>query len=132
MGGTMPGTMRRPLLVALAISGPIIALVVLGRLAGSDTIAHATAFMTIVLGLPWVVPAFVVIAVLSAPIYVGLHIAGQPVELMPWLSGVILLAGIAACHVNATLLLHQLLRKRARALDAGLAGFLFRSPARIG
>jgi len=132
MKESMPGTMRRPLVAALAISAPIIALVVVGRLVGSDAMAHATAFMAIVLGLPWVVPAFVVIAVLSAPVYVALHIAGQPLELMPWLSGVILLAGIVACHVNATLLLHRLLRKRARAPDAGLADFLFRSSARIG
>ena len=124
-------TTLRPLLLALAISGPVAFLALGGRLAGSEAIAHAGAFVAVTLGLPWVVPALVLVAVLSAPLYVALHVAGLPQPLAPWLAWVVLLGAIAACHVNATLLLGSL-RKRARALDGGLAGFLFRSLARIG
>jgi len=50
---------------------------------------------------------------------------------MPWLSGVILVAGVVACHVNATLFLGKVSRKRAHSSDNGLAEFLSRSPVRI-
>jgi hypothetical protein len=128
----MPRITWRPLLTALALSGPVVVLVMVGRLAHSEAIGHVGAFVAVTLGLPWVVPAFVVVAVLSAPLYIALHIVGQPQPLAPWLSGVILIGGIVACHVNATLLISSLLRKRPRTRDAGLADFLFRSPAHIG
>ena len=128
----MTAAARRASLLACALSVPVAALVLAGQLAGSESFAHATAFVALVLGLPWVVPALVVIAVLSAPIYVALHVVGLPQELAPWLSCVILIAGVVACHVNATLLLLKLLRKRVRAPDAGLADFLFRSSAHAG
>ena len=113
-------------LLALAISGPIACFVVIGQLTGTDGVAHASALAALVLGLPWVAPALVVVAVASAPVYVALHVAGQPYELMPWLSGVILVAAVLACHVNAMLLV-QRLHKRRHAPDAGLAEFLFRA-----
>jgi hypothetical protein len=128
----MPGTSWRPALMAFAVSAPVIALVIGGRVAGSESLAHASAFVALICGLPWVIPAFVVVAVLSAPIYVALHIAGLPQELMPWLSAVILIAAIWACHFNATLLFRALLRRPTRSQDAGLADFLLRSRARIG
>ncbi|HTT10424.1 MAG TPA: hypothetical protein VMG60_06010 [Burkholderiaceae bacterium] len=126
----MPRTTRRPLLMAVFISAPVALLALGGRLAGFEAIAHTGALLALTLGLPWVVPGFVVVAVLSAPLYVALHIAGLPQPLAPWLSWAVLLGAVAACHVNAALLMSSL-RKRARALDRGLAGFLFRSPARI-
>ena len=128
----MPGTSWRPALMALAISAPLIALVVAGWVAGSEALAHASAFVVLICGLPWVIPAFVAVAVLSAPIYVALHIAKMPQELMPWLSAVILIAGVLACHVNTTLLFRTLLRTPTRARDAGLADFLLRSSAHLG
>ena len=128
----MPGTSWRPALLAFAVSAPVIALVIAGRVAGSEALAHASAFLALIGGLPWVIPTFVVVAVLSAPIYVALHIAGLPQELMPWLSAVILIAGVLACHVNATLLFRTLARTPTRVRDAGLADFLLRSPARSG
>ena len=128
----MPRSNLRPLLMAFAVSGPVVLLVLVGRVAHSAAIWHLSAFVAVTLGLPWVVPAFVVVAVVSAPLYIALHIAGHPQPLAPWLSGVILIAGIVACHVNATLLIGSLLRTRARTRDAGLADFLFRSPARLG
>ena len=127
----MPRTNWGPPLMALAASGPVALLVLAGRLGDSDAIAHTGALLALTLGLPWVVPAFVVVAVLSAPVYVALHIAGQPQPLEPWLSWVTLIGAIAACHVNATLLANSLLRKRARPRNAGLADFLFRPATRI-
>jgi hypothetical protein len=127
----MVGITWRQSLMALAISVPLGAFVLAGRLANSEALEQATAFAVLVFGLPWVIPAFVVVAVASAPLFVALHIAGLPQELMPWLSGVILTAGVVACHVNATLLLGKILRKRARSSDSGLAEFLSRSPARV-
>jgi hypothetical protein len=127
----MPRSALRPLLMALAISGPIVAFVIAGRIASSDLLAHTSAFVAVILGLPWVVPAFVAVAVLSAPIFVALHIMGHPQPLMPWLSAVILIAGIVACHLNATMMFDWLLRKRARPHNSGLADFLFRPVTRI-
>ena len=124
--------MRRPsrsAAMALAISAPVALFVAAGQVIGSEFVAHAAAFVAVTLGLPWVVPAFVVIAVLSAPIYVALHFAGYPLDLMPWLSGVILIGSIVATHINAHLLSRRLLRRPARAQDDGLAGFLFRARA---
>lgn len=128
----MSSSVHRARLMAFAISGPAAIAVLAAHWSGSDVLAHATAFTTLILGLPWVVPAFVVVSVLSAPLYIALHILGQPQDLMPWLSAVILIAAVIACHVNATLLLQRLLRKRVRAPDGGLADFLFRQPARAG
>jgi hypothetical protein len=116
-------------LLALAFSSTLAALVVAGRSIGSEPAAHAIAFVVVILGLPWIVPAFVLVAVLSAPLYVALHIAGQPQELMPWLAGVILIAGIVGCHVNALLALRWLARPRVRSVDGGLGEFLFRTRA---
>jgi len=127
----MPHSALRPLLMALAISGPIVAFVIVGRAGNSDLLAHTSAFVAVLLGLPWIVPAFVAVAVLSAPLFVALHIMGHPQPLMPWLSTVILIAGIVACHVNATMMFDWLLRKRARPSNAGLADFLFRPATRI-
>jgi hypothetical protein len=128
----MLSTVRRASLMALGISIPAAIAVLAAHESGSDAAAHAAGFATLVLGLPWVVPAFVAVSVLSAPLYVALHILGQPQDLMPWLSAVILIAGIVACHVNTTLLLQRLLRKPVRAPDGGLAEFLFRQSARAG
>ena len=127
----MPHSTLRPLLMALAISAPIVAFVIVGRLTQSDLLAHASAFVAVLLGLPWVVPAFVAVAVLSAPLYVALHIVGHPQPLMPWLSVVILIAGLVACHINATMLFRWFLRRRDRAHSAGLAEFLFRPDTRL-
>jgi hypothetical protein len=120
--------LSRSAAMALAISAPVALFVAAGQVIGSE-FAHTTAFVAVILGLPWVVPAFVVIAVLSAPIYVALHFAGHPLDLMPWLSGVILIGSIVATHINAHLLSRRLLRRPARAQDDGLAGFLFRARA---
>ena len=127
----MPGTEQRSLLLALAASAPLALVVIASRFSGSDAMAHAAAFIAVILGLPWIVPAFVAVAVFSAPVFVALHIVGQPQELGPWLSGLILIAGVLACHVNATLLIARSLRRRTQAAEAGLADFLFRPPARI-
>jgi hypothetical protein len=118
---------RKSFLTALALSGPLAVLVVLCRALGSDAWAHGAGFAAIILGLPWVVPSLVAIAVASAPIYVALHIAGHPQELLPWLSDVVLAAAILACHLNSILLLSRLRKKARRGIDAGLGEFLFRT-----
>src|SRR5262249_20198161 len=74
----------RPTLLALAISGPVACCVIVSQLNGPGVMAHAAAFAALVLGLPWVVPTLMVVAVLSAPIYIALHVAGHAQELMPW------------------------------------------------
>jgi hypothetical protein len=112
------------------ISGPV-ALAAFGtQWLAPEPLAHATAFVAVMLGLPWIVPALVVVSVLSAPAFIWLHMIGLPQELMPWLSGVILISAVIATHVNATLLWRRLSRGRIQARDAGLADFLFRTPAR--
>jgi hypothetical protein len=117
------------MLQALGASLPAAGGVLATQLGGPEPVAQIVAMTVIVLGLPWIVPAFVVVAVASAPVYVALHIAGAPQPLMPWLAGVILVAGVLACHVNAALLLARLQRARHAPPDPGLAPFLRRAAA---
>jgi hypothetical protein len=119
-----------PLLAALAVSAPIGVAVAGTQWLAPQPFAQGTAFVAVVLGLPWIVPALVVVSVLSAPAFIVLHAIGQPQELMPWLSGVILVSAVAATHVNAALLWQLLSRARIRTRDTGLADFLVKTPAR--
>jgi len=127
----MPRSRARAAGPALGVSALIAAGLVAARIAGSEALSHEAAAIVLVLALPWVVPAFVALAVASAPLYFALHVLGHPVELAPWLSAVILIAGVAGCHVNAVLLFGRLLREPLGRPEIGLAEFLRRSGARV-
>ncbi len=123
----MKSDRARDLLAGAALSVPLGSLVLATQVGDEEAMAHVVALLAVLVALPWLVPALVAIAVASAPIYAWLHSRGDPPELMAWLSGVILVAAVIGCHVNGALLFRRLLKRRARAADAGLAEFLRRS-----
>ena len=82
-----------------------------------------------VLALPWVVPALVVVAVLSSPVYMALHPLAAAPALDVWLGGVVLLAIAVGLQVNAGLMLAWLQRPRM-APDPGIGEFLRRPAGR--
>jgi hypothetical protein len=94
------------------------------RGADSQTLA-LLASVAIVLSVPWVVPATILCAVLSAPIYMWLHTQGPVPAVVEWLGGVVLVAAVAGCHVNAALLCAWERTRRSSAAEAGLRDFLF-------
>ena len=92
---------------------------------GADTQTLALlASIAIVLSVPWVVPATILCAVLSAPIYMWLHTQGPVPAVLEWLGGVVLVAAVAGCHVNAALLCAWERTRRSSAAEAGLRDFL--------
>ena len=62
------------------LSVPVAWLLVHGQLDGDPARAQYTAMLAVLLALPWIVPAFIVVAVLSAPLYVWLHTLGPAPE----------------------------------------------------
>ena len=89
----------------------------------SEVAGHWLAFVTIVLAIPWVVPAFTIVTVLSVLPYMGLHRIGAP-PLGVWLAGDLLLAALIGVHINVALLAMRLTAPRARCGEAGLREFL--------
>ena len=78
------------------------------------------------LAVPWVVPATIVLAVLSAPIYMWLHTQGPVPAVLDWLGAVVLIAAVVGCHLNAALLWAWRRAESSRAEETGLRDFLFR------
>ncbi len=94
---------------------------------GAETSSKALlASVVIVLSVPWVVPATMLLAVLSAPVYMWLHTQGPVPAVLDWLGGVVLIAAVAGCHINAALLLAWLRTRKLGADEIGLRDFLFR------
>ena len=83
------------------------------------------ASVAILLSVPWVIPATMLLSVLSAPVYMWLHTQGPVPAVLDWLGGVVLVSAVVGCHVNAALLI---VWQRARKLksEVGLRDFLFR------
>jgi hypothetical protein len=117
---------RRAASLALAGSAPLALAVAAARASGDEDLAHAAGALAVVLGLPWIVPAMIVVAVLSAPLYVALHWLGYPQALGPWLAAVILIAAVIGWHVNLALAIARRLQPRTRS-ERGLADFLRRT-----
>jgi hypothetical protein len=94
---------------------------------GLDTASAALwASVAIVLSVPWVIPATILFAVLSAPVYMWLHTQGPVPGVLDWLGGIVLLAAVAGCHINAVLLLMWRRARQSTADETGLRDFLFR------
>ena len=107
------------------LSVPVALLLVQSQLGGNPTHAQYAAMFAVVLGLPWIVPAFIVVAVLSSPVYAWLHTVGPAPEVMTWLGGTVLVGAVIGCHVNAALLATHLRRAPTRR-EPGLGEFLRR------
>ena len=94
---------------------------------GVDSASAAlTASVAIVLSIPWVVPATMLLAVLSAPIYMWLHTQGPVPTVLEWLGGVVLVAAVVGCHLNAALLWAWQRARKSNETEAGLRDFLSR------
>jgi hypothetical protein len=88
--------------------------------------AVLTASIAIVLAIPWVVPATMLLAVLSCPIYMWLHSQGPVPAVLDWLGGVVLVAAVVGCHLNTALLRAWQRAQRLSEAEIGLRDFLYR------
>jgi hypothetical protein len=107
--------------------GAVVAALLFATRGGPLGMALASALC--VLALPWVVPALIAVAVLSAPVYIVLHPLAMAPALDVWLGGVVQLAIAVGVQINAGLLLAWWRRPRV-APEPGLGEFLRRTDAR--
>ena len=119
-----PRTLRE-WLPGLFISVPL-ALLIVGTRGVESQWAALVASVAVVLAIPWVVPATMLLAVLSAPVYMWLHSQGSVPAVLDWLGAVVLIAAVVGCHVNAALLWAWRRAESSRAEETGLRDFLFR------
>jgi hypothetical protein len=89
----------------------------------------AAAALAVLLALPWVVPAMVLIAALSAPVYMWMHTQGAVPPVLDWLGGAVLVGAVIGAHINAAL--GWLWMRRGRAVpEPGIGEVLKRRPGR--
>lgn len=119
-----PRTLR-DWLPGLLASAPL-ALLLFDSRAADPSSAALLASLVILLSVPWIIPATILFAVLSAPVYMWLHTQGPVPAVLEWLGGIVLIAAIAGCHINAALLVAWLRARQSTADEAGLRDFLFR------
>lgn len=112
---------------ALLASVPLALLLWSLRAADEET-RTAVAAVAVLLALPWVVPAMMLIAALSVPLYMWLHTQGPVIGVLQWLGATLLVGAVIGTHVNASLAWCWLRRGRATP-EPGLGDFL-RRPAR--
>ncbi len=116
---------RRDWLPGLLLSVPMALLLWKLRIAPED-LRTAVATAAVILGLPWVVPGMVLVATLSAPLYMWLHTQGPAPDVMQWLGGTLLIGAVLGAHVNATLA-WMWLRGGREVPEPGLREFLKRA-----
>jgi hypothetical protein len=116
---------RRDWLPGLLLSVPLVLLLWNLRVAPDD-LRTIVATVAVLLGLPWVVPAMVLVATLSAPVYMWLHTMGPTPDVLLWLGGTLLIGAVLGAHVNATLVWIWLRRSRG-VPEPGLRDFLKRA-----
>ena len=111
-------------LPGLLASVPL-AVLLLGTRGLESQWAALAASLVVMLSIPWVVPATMLIAVLSAPIYMWLHSQGPVPAVLDWLGGVVLVAAVGGCHLNAAFLVAWHRTRKASEAEIGLRDFLF-------
>ena len=109
----------------LLASAPL-GLLLLSTRAAETQVAALVASVAVVLAVPWVIPATMLFAVLSAPIYMWLHTQGAVPAVLDWLGGVVLVAAVAGCHMNTALLFTWTRAHQSSANEIGLRDFLLR------
>jgi hypothetical protein len=93
----------------------------------SEGLRTTVAIAAVLLALPWVVPAMVLLATLSVPLYMWLHTQGPVPDVLHWLGGTLLVGAVVGAHINAALGWRWLHHGEARN-EAGLGEFLRRAP----
>jgi hypothetical protein len=117
----------RQWLAGLLASVPIALL--LWSLRGADEALRASvAVAAVLLALPWVVPAMVLVAALSAPVYMWLHTQGPVPPVLEWLGAMVLVGAVVGAHINAALGWCWVRRGRA-VPEPGIGEFLKRRAA---
>ena len=116
-------------LPGLLLSVPLALLLWNLRTAPED-LRTAVATAAVLLALPWVVPAMVLVATVSVPLYMWLHTQGPVPDVLQWLGGTLLAGAVLGAHVNATLA-WLWLRRDPAVPEPGLRDFLERSPRGI-
>lgn len=119
-----PRTLRE-WLPGLLASAPLAVLLLSSRGPESQWTA-LIASVVVALSIPWVVPATMLFSVLSAPVYMWLHSQGPVPAVLDWLGGVVLVAAVVGCHLNAALLLAWVRTRRSDTEEIGLRDFLLR------
>jgi hypothetical protein len=89
-------------LPGLLLSVPV-ALVLWSLRNSADDVRTALAAAAVLLGLPWAVPAMVLVAALSAPVYMWMHTKGAVPPVLEWLGGTLLVGAVIGAHINAAL-----------------------------
>jgi hypothetical protein len=108
----------------LLVSVPMALLLFALRGADEETRA-AIAAVAVLLALPWVVPGLVLIAALSAPVYMWLHTKGPVPSVLEWLGITVLVAAVIGAHINAALA-WLWLHRRKTVPEPGIGDFLKR------
>ncbi|MGH6612281.1 MAG: hypothetical protein ACRECQ_18710 [Burkholderiaceae bacterium] len=106
------------------------ALLLLSTRGADDDFAALVATAVILLSVPWIIPATMLLAVLSSPLYMWLHTQGAAPAVLEWLGSVVLVAAVVGCHVNAALLVAWRRANRTQEVETGLRDFLLRSNER--
>ena len=101
------------------------AVLLLGTRGPESQLAALAASLVVWLSIPWVVPATMLVAVVSAPVYMWLHSQGPVPAVLDWLGGVVLVAAVAGCHLNTALLVAWRRTRKATDAQIGLRDFLF-------
>lgn len=112
-------------LPGLLVSVPI-ALLLWSVRSADESVRTMIASAAVLLALPWVVPAMMLIAALSAPLYMWLHTQGTVPPVLEWLGAMVLIGAVIGAHINASLVWLWMRRGRA-APEPGIGDFLKRA-----
>jgi hypothetical protein len=118
---------RRQWLPGLLLSVPV-ALLLWSLRGSAEEVRTSVAAAAVLLALPWVVPAMVLVAALSAPLYMWLHTQGPVPPVLEWLGGTLLVGAVIGAHINGALAWRWLHPGRS-VPEPGLGEFLKRRPA---
>jgi hypothetical protein len=114
----------------LLLSVPL-ALLLFAVRGADEGVRAAVAAAAVLLALPWVVPGLVLVAALSAPVYMWLHTKGPVPSVLEWLGIAVLVAAVIGAHINAALAWLWLHRGKAEP-EPGIGDFLKRRASGAG
>src|SRR4029453_4597038 len=115
-------------LPGLLISAPV-ALLLWSTRTSDESVRTAIAVGVVIFALPWVVPAMLLIATLSAPVYMWMHTQGPVPPVLEWLGATLLIGAVLGAHINAALAWSWLRRDRV-VPERGIGDFLTRPLSR--